>query len=134
MSGKITISDIVRSFCNYPHSYSIKKPGERHKTVMHSLGFETKGSPNAPKGLPLPSQTVKWTVLVNHKQWEQMAKEYKQAQIKLKGSRIVIQGELLLEPHFMVEEGSIGVVAYKIECVEARKIIEEQQLSNTPQT
>ncbi|WP_129583612.1 hypothetical protein [Alicyclobacillus tolerans] len=74
----------------------------------------------------MPSQTVKWTVLVNHKQWEQMAKEYQEARIKLKGSRVVVQGELLLEPHFMVEKGSIGVVAYKIECVDAKKAIEEK--------
>lgn len=85
------------------------------------LDITTGGTGTAPKGLPMPSKDIQFTVLMNKKQYEKLEQEVNDADAKLVGGKVLIQGEITLDLSFNVLEGDMGVVAFQVESLDAKK-------------
>jgi hypothetical protein len=85
------------------------------------LDITTGGTGTAPKGLPMPSKDIQFTVLMNKKQYEKLEQEVNDADVKLVGGKVLIQGEITLDLSFDVLEGDMGVVAFQVESLDAKK-------------
>lgn len=101
MGAKITLTGV--------RSSRLRKTAKYYAFEM-TLG----GSPTAPKGLPLPSSSVQYTVFVSLKAGKKAG---------LEGSPIeqkwLIQGEIVLDIPVDECPGEIGVVAYQISALPA---------------
>jgi len=123
MAGKFEIVEVIK---NARQELGIDKPG----AIWHCLDVVVKGSENAPKGLPLPSREIQYTILINDKQKNKLEKELKDLNIEeLVGARIRVVGEITLDLPLGVCEGEIGIIAYQIQIVEkpAKKEPEKPQ-------
>lgn len=99
----------------------------------HCLEITTGGSPNAPKGLPTPSSDIDITILLNDKQLNKLNDESKLSQVKLVGSKLLIQGELILDLSYEVLNGDIGVICFQAENLDAKKNMQAQNTAETIQ-
>lgn len=91
------------------------RAGELRKTDKY-YAFEMilGGSPTAPKGLPLPSASVHYTVFVGLKAAKRANLEFVSAEQKW-----LVQGEIVLDVPVDECPGEIGVVAYQISVLPA---------------
>lgn len=122
MASKITVTGEVRKV------RKLQNPSD--STVQWvCLEIITGGSPNGPKGLPMPSQDIHFTVLMNTKQYKKLKDSSSEAKLKVEGSKVVIEGELILDLSFEILEGDIGVICFKAENIDAAKRQKEIQVA-----
>lgn len=117
----------------------------RKTAQYYAFEMEQGGSKHAPKGLPLPSQQIQFTVFVSLKAGKKAGFELAPADTKW-----LVQGELALDVPVSECPGEIGVVAFQIGEVpnksdsetesesatkseEAKKIVVKQQNTAQPQ-
>jgi hypothetical protein len=102
------------------------RTGELRKTAQYyAFEMELEGSKTAPKGLPLPSKSIQYTVFVSLKAGRKAKLE--SAPIDRKW---LIQGELVLDVPVQDCPGEIGVVAFQIAELPSKQ--EQSPASDSP--
>lgn len=114
MAAKLTITGEVSQVRN------VKSTLDNDVRWM-CLDITTGGTGTAPKGLPMPSKDIQFTVLMNKKQYEKLEQEVNDADVKMVGGKVLIQGEITLDLSFDILEGDMGVVAFQVESLDAKK-------------
>jgi hypothetical protein len=117
MTAKITITGVVEQIRRV--KTGIDSPPFPLKWIC--LDITTGGTGSAPKGLPMPSQDIHFTVLINKTQYDELNRELNKFRVKLVGSEVLIQGEITLDLSFDVIQGDMGIVAFEVESLEVNK-------------
>lgn len=105
---------------------TVKSPLDK-KVNWNMLEITTGGSPAAPKGLPLASAKVNYTVLLNDKQYKKLKSELEEFNLPLIGAKMFVEGEITLDQPLSIVEGEIGVIAYQFHCIDAQKLKNERE-------
>ena len=92
-----------------------------------AFDMEEKGSPNAPKGIPIKSNEITYTVVVSLKQFNKL----NISQEEFSQRRFLVQGEPCLDIPFEQCTGEIGVICMQIQEIED-KGKEKGQPKQTP--
>lgn len=92
-----------------------------NKVFWFCLDITTGGSPASPKTLP-PASTVDYTILTSEKQYRKLTEEMQAHGLRLKGSKVFVEGEITLDLPIEIVSGEIGVITFKIESVELNAI------------
>ncbi|MGN7309340.1 hypothetical protein ACTHQ2_25685, partial [Bacillus subtilis] len=93
MAGKIEITEFIE------HIKRIKNPAN-DKYYWNCLDVKVSGSENAPKGLPLPSREIHYTILITDKQREKVESELMVIGKNIYQCKLKIQGEITLDLPF----------------------------------
>jgi hypothetical protein len=117
MAAKITITGVVGQIRRV--KTGIDSPPFPVKWIC--LDITTGGTGSAPKGLPMPSEDIQFTVLINKTQYDELNRELNKIRVKLVGSEVLIQGEITLDLSFDVIQGDMGIVAFEVESLEVKK-------------
>jgi hypothetical protein len=117
MAAKITITGVVGQIRRV--KTGIDCPPIPLKWIC--LDITTGGTGTAPKGLPMPSQHIDFTVLINKAQYDELNRQLNKIRVKLVGSEVLIQGEITLDLSFDVIQGDMGIVAFEVESLEVKK-------------
>lgn len=122
MAGKLEITEFVE------HIRRIKNP-YNDKYFWNCLDVKVKGSENAPKGLPLPSKEIQYTILITDKQRNKIESDLLALEKDIHQCKLKIQGEITLDLPFGIIDGDIGVIAYQIKCIEEKVNTETTTIS-----
>lgn len=125
-SARLTITDQVVRWRNHPIYYRDKK-GQRRKTLVYTLEFEVKRSLNVPTHLPMPTKHLKFCALINDKQMKKLDEDTRAAGIAIRGSKVHVQGELLMGGHEFIPNDCLGIIAFKIESLDAKQLKPNEQ-------
>lgn len=115
MAAKITVTGQVQEI------RKVKSPNDPN-TYWTCLEIVTGGSPSAPKGLPDPSKDIQFTILMNSKQFSKLQESSAEANLSVKGSKILVQGELILDLSYEILAGDIGIISFQSENLDATKV------------
>lgn len=113
MSAKITLTGI--------RSGKIRKNAQ-----YYAFEMEQGGSKSAPKGLPMPSQKIRFTVFVSLKAGKKAGLDRAPADTKW-----LIQGELVLEVPVSECPGEIGIIAFQISEIPKKSDLEAESQTST---
>lgn len=106
------------------------RTGKIRKTAQYyAFEMEQGGSKSAPKGLPLPSQQIRFTVFVSLKAGKKAGLEQAPADTKW-----LIQGELALDVPVSECPGEMGVVAFQIGDIPKKSDLEAESESSVEST
>lgn len=120
MAGKIEVVEEIKQLRRVP---SLDHPD----VYWNCLDITIKGSQNAPKGLPLPSREIQYTVLINDKQLNKLKNEYSDQGAQILNSKVRVVGEVTLDLPLGVCEGEIGIIAYQVQAVLKESVNESQE-------
>lgn len=128
MGAKITVAGEVQKI-------RIMKNPWNPQVNLNCLDVVTAGSPASPKGLP-PASKISYTILVNDRSYNKLVADLKEFDLKLKGTKIFVQGEITLDQPLNIVEGEIGVIAFNIESPDVKRLkaAAEQAAENPGET
>jgi hypothetical protein len=119
MAHKIKVSGEVKKW------RQVRSP-LNDKQFWYLLDIPTGGSPASPKGLPKASQ-IEFTAIVNERVYKSLNADLEEFGLKLKGSKVFIDGEITLDQPMDIVPGEIGILVYQIGVAEVDRLRKEQQ-------
>lgn len=126
MAHKIKVSGEVKKW------RQIRSPLNQNQ-FWYLLDIPTGGSPASPKGLPKASQ-IEFTAIVNDRVWKALSADLEEFDLKLKGSKVFIDGEITLDQPMDVVPGEIGVLVYQIGVAEVDRLRKEKEAAAATDT
>lgn len=91
------------------------------KTFWWCLDLRSAGAVASPRGLPKASE-IDYTAILNERTYNKLIEDLAAHELKLKGAKVAIVGEITLDQPMDIVPGEIGVIVYTIESIEVTKI------------
>lgn len=95
-----------------------------NQVFWHLLEVHESGSP-VPKTLP-PASKIHYTVIVADRQMKRLQEQLSEIGVKIKETKLIIEGEMTLDQPLTIVSGEIGLVTYKIDSLDYLKYVQSK--------